>query len=285
MKPNYRHRSLGLFAACFALVLFGCTMPLQHGLTEEQANEVILLFSKENITASKMKHAEGREVTWTIEINKADAPKAIELLRKHNIPPRKEKGLADVYSQTGMIPTSTEEKAKFLMALSGEISQTLKRIYGVIEARVHIVMPEEKILKTPGEKQAEPTASILLITRAELLKFTRGEQQQRWIRQLAEDVKLIVKGSIENLKKTNVEVVVRPAAAAFSGEPGASADSGGYTNVLTLNVAPKDVMRLRVIMGGMLFLVVLFLGLFAWFFTRTASLKNQLKAMSSGGSF
>lgn len=253
-------------------------MPIQGGLTERQANQIIVLLSKSNIQANKMKNAEGREVTWQIVVSKSDAAKAIGILQANNMPPKKDKGFNEVYGKSGMIPTATEERAKYMMALSGELTKTLKTIPGVLNARVHLVIPKDKLLRRPGEKQPPPGASVLLSTKT---KVARNRRQRK---SLVRDVKNLVSGSIERLNINRVKVVVRTSM--MSDDLGKSSSAGGdasYKNVLMFRVAPGDANKLKMALGAMVLLLGVFLVLFLLFFFRAASLKNQLRA--GNGSF
>ena len=51
------------------------------------------------------------------------------------------------------------QQVNYRRALEGELSRTIMNIQGIIQARVHIVIPQERLFK---EDQNEPTASIVL---------------------------------------------------------------------------------------------------------------------------
>lgn len=283
MKPKQRHGILGFLFLLFVCPLWGCTTEVQHGLTEHQANKIIVLLSRGGIQASKLQSGEGRNITWTIMTGKSDVVRAIKLLQKNNLPPRKVKGFSEVYGKSGMIPTAAEEKAKYLMALSGELHKTLKKIHGVLDARVHIVIPKDQILKTPDQKQAKPTASVLLMV--SVGQFRSGKKKSQWKQLLRRDTTRLVAGSIEKIAVANVSVVIREvkdlSASTGSTDSGGSVSGGANvqtTSVLTVTVATEHAMKLRIILGLMSFLLLLFIGLFLLFFTKAASLKNKVKA-------
>ena len=278
MNSHSRYRFFWyLFFILSSSFLVGCTMEIQHGLTERQANKIIVLFAKKGITAQKIKNPEGRVVTWTITVNKSDAVHSIKILQRNNLPQKNDKGFPEIFGQVGMIPTASQERARYLMALSGEMQKTLKKISGVYDARVHIVIPQDKILKSPDQKLAKTTASILLLTLPR--QFTSGRQKQVWYNQLAADAKRLIAGSVENLHQQNVSVIVRESQGIAA--TGSSDETNTPTvTVLTVKVAAKHAMKFRLILGGISLLLLIFLGLFAVYFTRTASLKNKLNAMN-----
>ncbi len=268
---------LFLFSTSF---LVACSMEIQHGLTERQANQIIVLFAKKGISAQKVMNPKGRVVTWKIVVNKSDAVRAIKILQENNLPRKSDKGFPEIFGQIGMIPTASQERARYLMALAGEMQKTLKKISGVYDARVHIVIPQDKILKSPNQKPAHPTASILLLTLPR--QFTSGRQKQLWFQKLAFDAKRLIVGSVENLKPQAVNVVVRESELSGASASGTDEISTPMVTVLTIKVAAKHAMKFRLILGGISLLLLIFLGLFAFYFTRTASLKNKLNAMGNG---
>jgi type III secretion protein J len=269
MKTPIRRRTLPLlFGLFFSLFMVGCTMSIQHGLTERQANRIITLFAANKIDAMKLADTSGREVKWTIMVNKSDVANAIALLQKHNLPRDPEKGFEGVYGQTGMIPTATEEKAKYLMALSGEVNNTLRQIDGVLDARVHLVIPRDQILRNPNDPKPQPRASVLLVTRKSPAPAVKMSDIQR-----------LVAGSLEDLEVKNVTVVFAPQGDAPTAD-GVGGDAlAGTSNVLGLKVAADDANKLKMILGLVSFLMVIFVILFIWSFIRSASLKSQLRAM------
>jgi type III secretion protein J len=117
-------------------------------------------------------------------------------LQENGLPRQKDKGLEDVFANPGMIPTATEEKARLLVGISGEISRTLKSVSGIVDAHVLVVMPENSPLLDKSE-MVPPTASVLIKYRGNELPL--GE----------EDVKKLVGRAVEGLKPENVAVVYK----------------------------------------------------------------------------
>ncbi|MCB9638801.1 MAG: hypothetical protein H6728_07540 [Myxococcales bacterium] len=269
---NERPHALVLLSLLLALFVAGCTVPVQHGLSERQANEIIVLFAKNGINATKMADTSGREIKWTIMVDSSNNAKAIRLLQRHNMPFEQEKGFQGVYGTTGMIPTATEEKAKYLMALSGELQNTLRKVDGVLDARVHLVIPKERILKNPNDPKPQPRASVMMIVRMSPAPAITSK-----------DVKELLRGSLEDLSANNINVVFvrqRPDGAGDDASATGGADMAAFLGV---RVASSDTTKLKIIVGLLCACILLFLGLFVWSFFRSASLKNQLRAMGGQG--
>jgi type III secretion protein J len=93
-----------------------------------------------------------------------------------------------------MIPTATEEKARLLVGVSGEINSTLKSVAGVVDARVLVVLPDSSPLLDKSER-VPPTASVLIKYRGSQMPLSE------------DDVKKLVARAVEGLQPENVAVV------------------------------------------------------------------------------
>jgi type III secretion protein J len=180
-----------------ALIFSACSVPLQHDLSEEDANEIYVLLQSASIEASKEKTGEGKETKYVINVPKPDVATAAQLLKDNSLPRPVANGLA-VFKQTkGMIPTQTEERAMFIEALGGEASNALNRIPGVLEARVIVMIPEVTDLTQP-ELKPKPSASVLI-------KYILGDGKPPVS---VIDIQEFVARSVPELVKENVKVLM-----------------------------------------------------------------------------
>jgi type III secretion protein J len=127
------------------------------------------------------------------------------------MPRRKDKGYAETFAEGGLIPTSSEEKAKRLAALEGEIERQIKLIEGILDVQVQIVMPDESALRTTKEQEPATTASVTI-------KYLPGAGGARPVSE--PEVQAIVAAGVEKLLPENVVVLMRPV-----GGPAVAADS------------------------------------------------------------
>jgi type III secretion protein J len=142
-------------------VMSGCNVNLQHDLNEGDANDIYVLLQNNSINADKIKEGEGKDARYVIVVPKADVAAAASLLREHSLPREQADGLA-VFKQTkGMIPTQTEERAMFIEALAGEVSNSLLKIPNVLEAKAIVNIPENNDL-AQADKRPLPSASVLM---------------------------------------------------------------------------------------------------------------------------
>jgi type III secretion protein J len=224
------------------LCVAGCSLELQHDLSEDDANEIYVLMQKKGINAAKVKEGEGKEARYVISVPKGKVRQAAELLREYSLPRPRADGLA-IFKQTkGMIPTQTEERAMFIEALGGEISNALNRIPGVLESRTIVMIPEVNDLTQPDKKPV-PTASVLV-------KYMPVEGKPTVS---ADEVQGFVANSVPELKRENVKVLMTEAK--FLSE---SSTEPRYDDVLGVRVDSESATPVRVLLGVF---ALLFFGL------------------------
>src|SRR5262245_8295740 len=146
-------------------LLAGCLkQELQSGLNETEAQEIIVLLKNHGLEAVRqMSAAENQAPTWTVSVKGGSQNLflAWRILQENGLPREKSTGLKDVFTNSSLIPTASEEKARLMVGLAGDIRQTLDSVNGVVDARVHIVLPENSPLIEKSEWKPT-TASVLV---------------------------------------------------------------------------------------------------------------------------
>ena len=181
-----------LLAAC-ALLVAGCDekATLFSNLEEIQANSVMAALLDESIACSK---TPGDEGTWNVQIGASDFAKAANLCERRGLPRRAHKGIGEVFKKTGMVSSPSEERIRFMDAISQDLAATISMIEGVVDARVHVVLPEND----PFAKNALPSSAAVAI-------------RARWDADLSDaipQVKGLVKNAIEGLAFEKITVTV-----------------------------------------------------------------------------
>lgn len=246
-------RRLLLFVS--ALALAACSVNLQHDLSEDDANDIYVLLQKKSIDATKIKEGEGKEAKYVISVPKADVATAAELLREHSLPRPKADGLAIFKMTKGMIPTQTEERAMFIEALGGEVSNALNRIPGVLESRTIVMVPEISDLTQP-EKKPLPSASVLI-------KYMASEGKPPVS---IEEVQAFVANAVPELKKENVKVLMTEAkfVTEVSEEP-------RLQRIMGVNVEKASAGTFKTIIGVFALLFIVMAGVTAFMVVRKPS--------------
>jgi len=190
----------------------GCSAALEHGLDESAANEVVTSLERAGIAANKNRD-DGNGEVFVVSVAKSDVVRSMELLHSLGLPRGQRAGFSEVYRQSSLLPTPTEERAKYVEALSGEIVKTLEIVDGVASARVHLVLLEPDSLAGPlaidGKPRASPQAAVLI-------KIRSGRVQPI----SAPEVQKLVAGSVSGLDPAAVAVVFTQAAQAPTANAG-----------------------------------------------------------------
>jgi type III secretion protein J len=183
--------------AAVALLLAGCERAeLLHALGEAQANQVLLALDEGGVAAEKRRDplAEG---AWVVEVGAGEASRARRLLSERELPRPPAAGLAEAYGKGSLVPTPAEERARFLLAVAGELSRTVEGIDGVVEARVHLALPPDEPLRL--SPPAAPRGAVLVKVRA----GARGQ-----VEPLAPGIQALVAGAVNGLEPGQVAVVL-----------------------------------------------------------------------------
>ena len=186
-----------------ALFVVGCNgTPIQHGLDESSANEVITALESAGIAAVKLAgEANAEPPTFTVSVRSPDdIARAMELMHSRGLPRGRRSGLAEMYGQPSLVPSPTEERARYLEALGNDVERTLETIDGVISAHVHLVLAENDPLAADPRPRVPAQASVLLKIRAGVAPPIKEIDVQR-----------LVAGSVSGLQPSSVAVISIPA--------------------------------------------------------------------------
>jgi len=192
-------------AALLCLALAGCKVDLYSNLTEREANEMLAALTSESIPAEK-EAAEGGQ--WQLKVDESRLPAALDVLRSQGLPHDRYASMGDVFQKQGLVSTPSEERMRYIYAVSQELSQTLRTIDGVVAARVHVVIPAND----PLSDKIKPSSAAVFI------KYRPDVD----LRLLAPTVKEMVAHSIEGLTHDQVSLSLVEARR-LNGAPGAEA--------------------------------------------------------------
>jgi type III secretion protein J len=243
-----------------------CSINLQHDLLEDDANDIYVLLQREQIDAQKIKEGEGKDARYVISVPKADVADAAELLRKHSLPRPKSDGLAIFKMTKGMIPTQTEERAMFIEALGGEVSNALNRIPGVLEARTIVMIPEVNDLTQP-EKKPMPSASVLI-------KYMAAEPPPVSV----PDVQAFVANAVPELKAENVKVMLTEAKAV-----GTNTERERTKRILGVGVESASAGTFKAIIGVFALLFITMAGITAFMVLRKPAARPASRPKTQEG--
>lgn len=225
-----------VLAGLALITLAGCSakVDLMSTIPESDANEVIAALVNAGISAEKVA---GKEGMVGVRVDQSQVALAVDTLRAAGLPREAHIGMGQVFKKDGLISSPLEERARYLYALSQDISATLARIDGVLFARVHLVLPER------GATAKEDTPSSAAV----FIKHTAESD----VELLQPQVRRMVANSIPGLATDRVTVVFVPSTA-NSQQPG----SAKLASVMGLRVDPSSAQALLAALIGLGVLLV-----------------------------
>ncbi len=170
-----------VLSALFTLLTAGCgssTTDLIQVETEKEANHILTVLASASagvtnadpIVGTKQALEKQRKTVWQVRVPSKDAENARRVLLAHDLPKDKHPGLSGLASSSGLIPSRTDERARLMDAIAGELQKTIESIDGVVSARVHVVVPEREALAGPDAAPSPTRASVIVQTTRERLR-------------------------------------------------------------------------------------------------------------------
>jgi type III secretion protein J len=176
-----------------------CSTNVLHAVDERSANEATSALERAGIGAEKVADEGGGSAgSYTVRVAHGDSSRAVDLLRALGLPRDHRRGFSETYGQPSLIPTPSEERARYLDALAGEIERTLESADGIVSARVHLVLEESDPLNPEAKPRTAARAAVLLRARPGRAPLSEPEVQK------------LVAGSVAGLTPSSVAVVSVP---------------------------------------------------------------------------
>lgn len=195
MATIQRLRAGAVLAVLVLLAACSQQVALYNNMSERDANEVLAALDRAGITANKQA---GKDGAVNLMVPQGEVARAVDHLDREGLPRERRASMGDVFRKEGLISSPLEERARYLWALSQELSETLSQIDGVVTARVHVVLPERS---TGGEPGLPSSAAV----------FVKHRRDVDLMPHLPE-LKRLVASSIPGLSIDKVNVVLMPAA-------------------------------------------------------------------------
>lgn len=284
---------LALFSLGFVT---GCGQEnLYQDLSEGDANEILVVLYKQGVDANKLRVEAGQDVSYTVQVPQDDVQQAQQILIANNLPRKKELGFSGICQEKSMIPTPEEEKCRKLLALKGEIINSLESLDQVVDADVVLNIPEVDTFAAEGQEPKQPTASAVIRLRREAedgdVEGLRESHLQRFISNSVEGLDprnvAVLLSYTEPLEKvlsqgpqvTNAGTIAGATTTADSGVLAApAAASVPLSTVVGLQIHEHSLQRFKIYAVAMLGLLILVSAILILNVFKLTRLKQQLKA-------
>ncbi len=242
-------RTLRLALAALALTALaacGSSVTLYSSASEGEANELLSVLLDAGIHAEKVSGKEGVAVS----VDGSQVARALDILRSQGLPRERFDGMGQIFRKEGLVSSPLEERARYIYALSQELTNTLSQMDGVLAARVHVVLPERGEI---GEAATPSTAAVFIKHRVGY-SFDALKPQ---IRQL-------VTHAIPGLTEDRVSIVL------VSAQPGTGAgqETPVQVSLLGFQVAQASAGGLGALLGVLILLILGLAGGLGYLFWR-----------------
>ena len=188
-----------LLLLSFTLPLLGCGD--ESGSTQlitvedaKQANLILVRLEESGVTGAQLRdESSSRAASFVVSVPADQLAASRRVLVRYDLPRSKAGGFDDMLAGNRLIPTATEERARLMHAAAGELAKTFEMWDRIVDARVHLTVPEKDSLSPRGADQAAPSALVAL-------RFVPGSNASRPIED--EEVRRMVIAAIANLGGT-----------------------------------------------------------------------------------
>lgn len=221
-----------------ALAACGSNVTLYSSASEGEANELLSVLLDAGIHAEKISGKEGVAVS----VDGSQVARALDILRSRGLPRERFDGMGQIFRKEGLVSSPLEERARYIYALSQELTNTLSQMDGVLAARVHVVLPERGEI---GEAATPSTAAVFI-------KHRIGYSFDA----LKPQIRQLVTHSIPGLTEDRVSIVL------VSAQPGTSVDreTPVQVSLLGFQVAQTSAGGLGVLLGVLVLLILVLAG-------------------------
>ena len=147
----------------------GCQEQILHDLSEKEANKVVRHLSESGMAVEKVSQADGR---WAIAVQQKEVTRALGYLDSQRILSVRDSKVSSA-SKGSFIPSREEQRFRYERSISASLEESLTAMPGVLEARVHLNLPEEDPLF--GSRPLERGSGSVLLVVDERFEAPDGE--------------------------------------------------------------------------------------------------------------
>jgi type III secretion protein J len=232
-----------LIIVVFASLLQACDTALYTNLGEREANAMVAVLLREGIPASRKVQDNGQ---LSVVVDEKRFAQAMAVLDDAGLPGQSFSNMGQVFKSNGLVSSPVQERAQMVYALSEELSHSVSEIDGIISARVHVVLPDNDLLK----RVISPSSASVLVRYDPAID----------INQLIPQIKTLVANGISGLSYDGVSVTAIKAAVA-SNRANAQPKLASFMGIWMLE---DNVSRAQWIFGILLLVILSLAGVLAW---------------------
>ncbi len=232
-----------MIVMALAGMLQACDIDLYTNLGEREANAMVAVLLRDGVPASRKVQDNGQ---LTVVVDEKRFAEAMALLDDAGLPGQSFSNMGQVFKSNGLVSSPVQERAQMVYALSEELSHSVSQIDGIISARVHVVLPDNDLLK----RVISPSSASVLV------RYDPATD----INQLIPKIKTLVANGISGLNYEGVSVTAIKATVP-SHRAGAQPRLASFLGVWVLE---DNLSRVRLMFGVLLLCSLGLSGALGW---------------------
>jgi type III secretion protein J len=266
MKKIFSHITKLLICTSM-LLLVGCSedQAIVNNVDERDANEIIVFLASKGIESHKMKAESGSAGVggggpsmWNIFVPKDKSVNAMALLNSNGLPRKQGTDLLTLFAKSGLMTSDREETIRYQAGLEQQLTNTIRKIDGVLDADVQISFPKTEETLAPGEAKTF-VKSAVYVKHQGLLNDPNSHIESK--------IKRMISSSVDNLDFENVAVILDHSKFSdiklqMDGEPISSkVKSKEYVSVWSIVMTKTSAGTFRFLFFMLVVLVLVFAGI------------------------
>jgi type III secretion protein J len=242
----------------------GAQTVIVHDQDERSANEILTYLNDRNIPAVKEPAATsggggGTAIPkWNIKVDTTRANEAMAVLNAIGLPRRPGANLLDIFANTSLVPSETQELIRYQAGLAAQLSSIIRKFEGVVDAEVQLSFPKEDPLNPNAIKI--PASAAIYVKHNGILDDPNSHLESK--------IRRLVANGVPNLSYDNVTVVGERTRYGDIGLESSDTESieKPLVSIWSLIIAKESVTRFRVLFFSFFVSILVLLGFIVWLF-------------------
>ncbi len=279
MKKSFFLLTLLFFASCTS------DQSIVSNVDERDANEIVVFLASKGISAQKVEApnsgaagAGAQVILFNISVSTDQSTQAMALLNRSGLPRRQGTNLLTLFAGGGLVSSDREETIRYQAGLAEELSNTIRKMDGVLDANVQISFPPTETNPVPNSPVPKTTAAVY-VKHQGIMEDPNSHMEVK--------IKRLLSGSVNGLEFEDVAVISDRARLAditlqSEGEPiGPKMMNQAYAKIWGMVMTKGSLQRFRFIFFLLIFVMILLTAAVGWLLYKFYPLMRKKEETSS----
>lgn len=193
------------FSLLFLIFLASCASDrsIVSHIDEKEANEIVVFLASKGISAQKVEAPSSgaagvgtQTQFFNISVSESQMTEAMALLNQYGLPRRQGTNLLTLFAGGGLVASDKEETIRYQAGLAQELSNTIRKMDGILDADVQISFPQAET--APNQPKPKITAAVY-VKHQGIMEDPNSHVEIK--------IKRLMAGSVNGLDFENVSVI------------------------------------------------------------------------------